>query len=728
MSTIWHLIRRDLRRATSNVMAIIVVFGLVIIPSLVTWFNVIASWDPFSNTSSLKIAVASADEGYQSDLVPIRLNLGEQVLSALRGNDQLDWVITTEDDAVDGAKSGEYYAALVLPKSFSADMMTFYVDGAETTDIAYYTNQKKNALAPKITDQGAEGVSAQISEVFTKTLGEIALGVMSSVSDYLTDDDTQAALARLESRVAAVSTQLRSGAGTADMFTALIETSLPLVDSASALVAATGASFDDASDAAGGGLEAAKSLNSTLGSAAQSLAAAIASTIDGYTAVGDSIDDLFTQAGTLSASQAAALDTTAEAVQQQIDGYTAVRDDLDTNVRPLLPETAQDGLDDVIARIDDAIARQQSVHDALVQAADDIEAGAASAQESHNRITAALEGAQAAIEDAKTSYEESLKPKLDQLSSTLATIGSDIDGIREDLGSASSRLSGASGDVRSVLQGGAETTAGISEALTSTADKLDELQSALAKAADTGDFSEISEVIGADPAVLATSLAEPVRVDRIAVFPVAAFGAAMVPLYTILALWVGALLMTVAVRVDVNAETLPGEPEPTPTQKYLGRYGVFAVLGLAQSTLLLLGLELFVQIQAVHPLLLLLAGWVTSVVFTLIIYTAVVAFGNAGKALSVLLLVIQISGSGGAYPLQLLPQWFQSISPFLPATHAINAMRSAIAGVYAGDYWISLGLLAAFIVPALLLGLVLRRPLMSSTKRLSEALESTKLM
>lgn len=728
MSTIWHLIRRDLRRATSNVMAIIVVFGLVVIPSLFTWFNVIASWDPFSNTSSLKIAVASADEGYQSDLVPIRLNLGEQVLSELRGNDQLDWVITTEDDAIDGAKSGEYYAALVLPKSFSADMMTFYVDGAETTDITYYTNQKKNALAPKITDQGAEGVSAQISEVFTKTLGEIALGVMSSVSDYLTDDDTQAALERLQSRIGAVATRLRSGASTADMFTSLLQTSIPLVDGASALVSATGAAFDDASDAAGGGLEAAKSLNSTLGSAATSLATAISNTLDGYDAVSKSVDDLFTQAGTLAGDQAAALDTTADAVQQQIDAYTTVRDELDTTVRAMLPESAQEALDDVIARVDSAIARQQSVHDALVQAADDIESGAASASEAHDRITATLTDAKAAIQAAKDSYENSLKPKLDQLSSTLATIGSDIDGIREDLRASSSRLSGASGDVRSVLESGMETTSGISESLTKTAEKLEKLQAALAKAADTGDFSEISEVIGADPAVLATSLAEPVRVDRIAVYPVVAFGVAMAPLYTILALWVGALLMTVAVRVDVNAETLPGEPEPGPTQKYLGRYGIFALLGLAQSTLLLLGLELFVQIEPAHPILLLLAGWVTSLVFTLIIYTAVVAFGNAGKALSVLLLVIQISGSGGAYPLQLLPEWFQNISPFLPATHAINAMRSAIAGVYNGDFWISLGLLAAFVVPALLLGLVLRRPLMSSTKKLSEALESTKLM
>ena len=210
MRGILHLIRRDLRHSVMNVMAIIVMFGLVVIPSLFTWFNVLASWDPFGNTKHLTVAVASTDEGYQSDLVPIRVNVGEQVLSQLRANDQLNWVITSEDDAIDGTKSGRYYAAIVLPPTFSADMLTFYADGAQRTELAYYTNEKKNALAPKITGQGAEGVSAQISSVFTETLSDVALSLISSLSDYLTDADTQAALARVEARVGSLATQLLS--------------------------------------------------------------------------------------------------------------------------------------------------------------------------------------------------------------------------------------------------------------------------------------------------------------------------------------------------------------------------------------------------------------------------------------------------------------------------------------------------------------------------------------
>ena len=728
MRNILDLTRRDVRHATRNVMASIVLFGLVIIPSLFTWFNVIASWDPFANTSNLKVAVASTDTGYESDLMPIRINVGDQVLSKLRANDDLDWVITSKEDAIDGTKSGAYYAAIVLPPSFSTDMMTFYADGAERTSIDYFTNQKKNALAPKITDQGAEGVSSQISEAFTVTLGDVALGLITSVSDYLGDADTQAALTRIEARVGSIGTQLRSGARTADTLTTLLDSSIPLVQGAEALTTTAGSAFSDTSHAVGGGVAAADDLKSALHGATEALSNALAATAGSYDVVGTRVDELLANADQTSASQAQLLTTLADSVQQQIDQTTALRTKLETEVGPGLPESGQAALSRVLAKLDDSIAKQESVRDRLTQSAQDIVDGNASAQQSREAIAASIAEAKAAVTEAQGAYTDGLKPQLDRLAATLATIGTDVDSIRADLAAAKERLSGSGGSVISGLDTAREATQKLSKSLTDAADKFSDLQGVLAKAADTGDLSELSEIIGSDPSVLATSLAEPIRVDRTAVFPVTSFGVGMAPLYTVLALWVGALLMTVTIRVDVNQQTLPDRPELTPTQKYLGRYGIFALVGLAQSTLLTLGLILFVQIQPAHPLLLVLAGWVISLVFTLIIYTFVVAFGNAGKALAVLLLVIQISGSGGAYPLQLLPAWFQNISPFLPATYAIEALRAAVAGMYAADFWIALGTLALFVLPALLLGIVLRRPMISFNRGLSEALESTKLM
>ena len=144
---------------------------------------------------------------------------------------------------------------------------------------------------------------------------------------------------------------------------------------------------------------------------------------------------------------------------------------------------------------------------------------------------------------------------------------------------------------------------------------------------------------------LARAIAAPVDVDRQAVYPVKSFGAGMTPMYTALALWVGALLTAVSVRTDVvDKDTY------SPMQRFFGRFGMFAAVGLVQSTMLILGLIFFVGIEPAHPILMLLAGWVSSLIFMLICYTFVVSFANAGKALAVLMLVIQVSSSGGAYP------------------------------------------------------------------------------
>ena len=150
MKTIWKLFVGDIRRITSNVVSIIIVIGLVVIPGIFTWFNVAASWDPFANTGNLKFAVANEDDGYRSDLIPVKINIGDQVVNTLRSNDQLDWTFTTKKEAINGTKSGKYYAAVVIPKNFSTRMMTFFASDGNHAEIAYYNNEKtrpfKNTL------------------------------------------------------------------------------------------------------------------------------------------------------------------------------------------------------------------------------------------------------------------------------------------------------------------------------------------------------------------------------------------------------------------------------------------------------------------------------------------------------------------------------------------------------------------------------------------------------
>ena len=201
MRNIWRIFKTDMKHLFNNSISVIIVIGLVFLPSIFTWYNVIACWDAFGNTGNLTVAVANTDEGYESDLVPLEINVGDKVVSALRANDQLNWTFTTEEDAIDGAQSGRYYAAVVIPQSFSRDMMTFYSDEVEHANIIYYANEKKNAIAPKVTDQGADQVSNQVNQVFLETLSDVALSIVSSLSKYSQDADLSGAVGTLADHV-----------------------------------------------------------------------------------------------------------------------------------------------------------------------------------------------------------------------------------------------------------------------------------------------------------------------------------------------------------------------------------------------------------------------------------------------------------------------------------------------------------------------------------------------
>lgn len=715
------VVKNDFSKVRRSVMATCLLLFLIIIPLLFTWFNVLAAWDPFGNTKDLKIAVASEDDGYTSDFFPIEVNVGDQVLSQLRANEQMDWVITNPSDAIEGTKSGEYYASIILPSTFSDDMLTFYADGSQPAQIALHTNEKKNALAPTIANKGAEGISANISETFTRTIGDVSLGLVTSLSDFLDQGDTQDALSRIEARAENLQSQLRNGARTARTMGDLTESAIPLLESAQRIIDTPRPSLSDTT----------RDGITDISASSDALDGALSATRESYAIVGDRIDALYETANISRETRSETLNTLADNVQLNINAYEGLKDTVNTRIRPLAPAEAAT----LTGQLDEAIAAQESVRDRLRAASD---------SDSPERPDfSSLDRASSAIEDVRNS---GIRDQVSQLAQTLRGIGDTIELPEGDIQLNTDSLAGASAALDDV-----------GATLDQNADRLDDLLDRINTASRTGDLSEIAAIVGDDPEAFAQALAAPVEVERQAIYPVASFGVGMAPLYTTLALWVGALLAAVALRTDVAAKLTkhrpnrfdeevdleneteddtaeipseaPEEPEEIgPFAKYFGRYGTFALVGLAQSTLLTLGLIFFVKLEPAHPFLLVLAGWVSSCIFMLLVYALTVALSNAGKALAVFLLVIQISSAGGSYPLQLLPHWFQSVSPWLPATYSIRAFRSALAGSYGADYWIALATLLLFIIPALILGVVLRKPLANYTSGLNKALAKTKMM
>ena len=172
MKNILRIFKYDLKKIHKNVIAMIVIMGITVIPTLYAWFNIAASWDPYGNTGNLKVAVASSDEGYSGELLSVNLNLGDQVLTTLRGNSQLDWTYTSAKKAKEGVKSGKYYAAIVIPDNFSESLLSILSGDIKQPELDYYINEKKNAIAPKITDTGAGTIQQEINDTFSSVAAE----------------------------------------------------------------------------------------------------------------------------------------------------------------------------------------------------------------------------------------------------------------------------------------------------------------------------------------------------------------------------------------------------------------------------------------------------------------------------------------------------------------------------------------------------------------------------
>ena len=689
MHNIASLFRNDCKRLVSNVVTVIIVLGLVALPSIFSWYNIIACWDVFGNTGNLTVAVANTDEGYESDLVPLRVNIGDQITSALRANDQLDWVFTDEEDAIDGARSGRYYAAVVIPTSFSADMMSFYSDDIEHASITYYSNQKKSAIAPKVTDQGADQVSAQVNQVFAETVSEIALGISTTLLDYADQADAGGRIGELAQHVTQLGAQVGDAADALDAYSAVLLSAQQLIGSATDLMARAG--------------DAASAIESSTAGARQAADNAVAQMEASSGMLADAVAQEAASMGQLPSSVEAAFNDSAAAA---------------ATAEQLLRDQAA-----VLAALGDA-ARA----DALSGAADTIREASASAQGKRDEANLLAAEARQSLDDARADYDQQLKPTIDQLSALAAEAGGSVSATAATIEGARSELGTAAGSLSQSLAESRQRTEAAASELRRASDELARLGQDIQMALASDDVATLRAIIGSDPAALAAAIAAPVRMERHAVYPVENFGSAMSPLYTTLALWIGALLLMVTLRVVPSARAIADLDEPTPRQLFLGRFCTIGMLSLMQSTTLSVGNLLFLGVQAANPLLYVLCFWVSGLVFAFIIYTMVALFANLGKALGVILLIVQVSGGGGSFPLQLLPPFFQDMSPYLPIAHAVNAMRAAMFGIYQGDYWMELGTLLLFVIPFALLGLVLHKPLSIIVPRFVARVEKSKLM
>lgn len=736
MRNIIAILKRDLSRIRGSVVALIVAVGLVIVPTLYAWFNIAGSWDPYGNTGNLKVAVANSDNGYMSDLIPVRVNIGDTVVSALRENDQLDWRFVSESDAVEGVRSGEYYAAVVIPENFSSRMMTVFSSDAEHAEIVYYENQKANAIAPRVTDKAASTVRQQIDETFAKTISDVGLATTSSLLEFMDGDQIAAYAGNLSGTLAGAITTLRDASGSVDEFAGLLQSSTGLLDSTSDLLASAGTASKDAEALVGDAKTGLSGMHDALDAAVAAINQSLKDSAGDYDAAAKAIDEAFGAADahvslTVTQLRDASADVAKRAsdMRDVQDNILAVERDVEgSNLPEKLKAELVQKIDIVANTVGNVANQQELLAKHLSDAAASLETGAADARAKAQAVKDGIAEAKGSIGGVKDSYNATLKQQISDLSDAVADVARRGSDMADDLGATVTDLSHAASALSDDLAGAHAVLADASADLVSAADDLQRLKEGLDTAVTSGDLDRVREFIGSDPAALADALAAPVALDRQAVYHIKNYGSAMAPFYTTLSIWVAGIVLAAMLKANVDEADVKALGNPRLHELYLGRYAFFALLAFAQATLVCAGDLLFFGIQCEHPFQFMLVGWLAGFVFSNMIYTLTVSFGDIGKAIAVVLLVMQVAGSGGTFPIEMTADFFQAVYPFLPFTHAINAMHAAMAGAYGMEFWIELGTLSLYLIPSLALGLVFRRPVIRANRWIIEKLEETKLM
>ena len=726
MKNVWKIFQRDMMRVRNNVIALVVIIGISVVPCLYAWFNIAASWDPYSNTGNLKVAVASADEGYEGSLIPIEINIGDKVLSALRENTQMEWVFTTEEKATSGVKSGKYYAAIVIPKDFSNKMMSVFSEKVEKPEITYYSNAKENAIAPKVTDKGAGAVQRQVNEVFIETVSDTTLTVLQAVSNMTQASGAETIVDNLNTNLNQIAGDLTASAGLLESFSDMTGSAQKLLNSSTEFLQTVQQQTTESRQTFQETSKTFSGLDDSMDAAADSVGTALKSAENVYDQMDQVISGAFSDESADAQQIASTLDTLAGQVGNVVTAYTSVRDSV-AAVADKYPETSP-LVDAIVVRMDTSIQQQKNLQSKLQDSAKGLRDATTDLGTARSELKDLAAKNRENMSGVSASYKSSVQKSLNQLSASLTSSKQEIssllsqldqsaNGIYKLTDTADSDLS----EIQKVLGDSGELLAEASDRIADTTAKLDEMET-------SGDFSELEALISGDKSAISTFLAAPVSLDTHKIYEIANYGSSMAPFYSVLSIWIGGIVLVAMLKVNVSENCTKGLKNVKLHQIYFGRFITFMIVGLFQSTLIALGDLLYLGIQCEHPFLFLLGCWFSSLVFVNIIYTLTVSLGDIGKAVSVILLVVQVAGTGGTFPIEVAPSFFRAVYPLLPFTHSMAALRETVGGMYGMNYWIDLGKLAIFLGISLIVGLVLRKPIIKANDAFTEKLEETKLM
>ena len=720
MKRAFEIFRRDVNRLSHNMVAMIVTIGVCLIPSLYAWFNIAANYDPYANTGNIKIAVANADKGTENELIG-ELNVGEEIVQNLKKNDSLGWKFTDEKKAVQGVKSGKYYAAIVIPEDFSSSFVSILSGDMKQPQFEYYLNEKKNAIAPKVTGTGASTIQEQVNEEFIAAAAGSVSKILGQTAEQMgTQVDTVQ-----ESLIA----KMQTAEENLEEYQVVLENLNKTIDGSDDLINGTQETLDALKSAVASGAKSMNNGTDILASVRNSVGALSVGLSDGLTQGADALSGISSAVGT----DLGKLNEKVQNVNEKIGNtITSMQDLISKNeeiltvLRELDNQVPGNPLSEIIEKLETENQRHKEILKNLQTGNNSIGNAVNTSVQGLNQIASVIQDGQKNLQTSRASFEKNVLPSLNQSLDSFAQLSGKVSGVLAGVEPSAEQLKNVTGDLKQTLSDTKTAMESTKEALDDVQKKLNTAITDLGALQSSDIYLSLKELTKKDTGEVAEFMHSPVQLETKSFYRVENYGSAMAPFYTNLAIWVGGIVLIAIFKMEVDKDEKI--KSFTVTQGYFGRWILYITTGLIQALIICLGDIYLLKIQCKNPAAFIFAGLFASFVYVNLIYALSITFKHIGKALSVILVILQIPGSAGTYPIEMTPAFFQLVHPLLPFTYGINAMREAIAGIYGMHYWKNILCLAVFLPIALGIGLLLRPHLLNLNYLFDRKLAETDLM
>ena len=711
-SKVHEILYKDCQEVLKNRLITIIVVALMIFPSLYAWFNIEAFWDPYGNTKNLSVAIVNQDKDYE--FKNQKLNFGNDIVKNLKENRSLDWNFVNSKTAMEGLNTGRYYAILTIPKDFTKSLMSVTQVDVRKARIIYTTNEKTNAIAEKITDQGANKLQAKISNHLIQVISKTSLGAMGGISN-MTDDITPK-LTEMKKSLQRLDAQLVNSKK-------LAENNKNMIGDLDKSLASSKASLDAIKRT----MNSAKKINDDIGSMATDATSGIQNSSASLKSALRDVSRILESSVNLAQSLNSIGD---KGAQQAVISIGNIKDKIDqaairvNNISQVLNDinvVNSNVLNNAVTRLNNEYRSLTDASSRLAGIIDQVNSTSSLTYSQVQDIVNIVADSNKGINDIISDFDDLVTRPLSRVNGNVSTITGDIRSMVDSTGqlypsvnnfiNTASTLNGRVGSSITILESSIDILRGqVSDSIK----MIDEIQ-------NNKDLKAFNNVIKSNILERADFIKNPVEIKEEKLYKMANYGSSMAPFYSVLAAWVGVIILSTILSTEPSKRYRS-------IDRYLGRLSFFLILSLIQSIIISTGDLLLLGVTAKEPILFILILMLCSIAFCILIFTLVSCFKTLGKGIAMFLLVIQIGGSGGTFPVQMTPTFFRTINSVIPFTYGINACREAIGGVYMQNLLGDIGALLLFAIIPLIFGIMFKEDINDLLEPLSEKFEKSFLM